>query len=338
MIYDMPIFFEKNRVFRVYQGGLLLGKYVGDGSLDSNYPEEWIASCVKAQNRQGGPEKEGVSKIEGEDIYLDELLQKYPREILGEKEEIGVLVKFIDSAIRLPVQVHPDKRFARKYFNSEHGKEESWVVLAKRPGGCIFFGFNDGVTRQQFEEAVEKSKNDKKIMEKLLVRHDVEPGDVIFVPARTVHAIGAGCLMLEVQEPTDFTIQPEYRCGDYELTEQEMYIGLDKNDALDCFDFEPIKKIKLKPEKTESGDGVQIDCLICSKQTDKFGLNRIILNGGNYVPKKDAGIYVVTAGRGKIAGDGYSRDLKQGEYFIMPHKAVGRYVLSGTMTVMECYA
>ena len=124
---------------------------------------------------------------------------------LGDKKEIGILVKYLDSAIRLPVQAHPDKAFSRKYFDSEHGKEESWIVLDKREGGCIYFGFKDGVTKEQFSKAIEESKNDKYAMERLLVRHDVEPGDVIFVPAKAVHAIGAGCLILEVQEPTDFT-------------------------------------------------------------------------------------------------------------------------------------
>ena len=144
--------------------------------------------------------------------------------------------------------------------------------------------------------------------------------------------------MLEVQEPTDFTIQPEYWCGDYELTEDEMYIGLDKDTALDCFEFKNVKNIKLKPETIESGTGITVDCLIGVKQTKNFGLNRIILNGGNYVPKKTAGIYVVTEGGGKISGDCYSRNLKQGEYFLLPHAAVGRYILDGNMTVMECYA
>lgn len=338
MIYNMPLFFEKNRVFRVYQGGMLLGKYVGDGSQDGNYPEEWIASSVKAQNREKRSEKEGISKIEDENFYLDELIDKYPKEILGEKKEVGVLVKFLDSAIRLTVQAHPDRKFAREHFNSEHGKEESWVVLAKRPGGCIYLGFKEGVTKDQFEEAVEKSKTDKKIMEELLVRHDVEPGDVIFVPAKSVHAIGAGCLILEVQEPTDFTIQPEYWCGDYELDDEEMYMGLSKPDAFECFDFGTMKNIKLTPETLETGDGVQVECLIGRKQTDNFGLNRIVIKGGSYVPKKDAGIYVVTAGQGKIEGNGYSRNLKQGEYFLLPHAAAGKYSLCGEMTVMECFA
>ena len=69
-------------------------------------------------------------------------------------------------------------------------------------------------------------------------RVPVQTGDVFFVDAGVIHAIGAGCMLLEVQEPTDFTIQPEYWCGDYHLNAQEMYLGLEKDIALDCFNFE----------------------------------------------------------------------------------------------------
>ena len=85
--------------------------------------------------------------------------------------------------------------------------------------------------RSQINNAV------KSAMERLLNRIPVKTGDVYFIPAKAVHAIGAGCLILEVQEPTDFTIQPERWCGDYHLNDNEMYIGLSKEDALGVFDY-----------------------------------------------------------------------------------------------------
>ena len=338
MIYDEPIFFEKNRVFRIYTGGRLLGEFVGDGSPDSSYPEEWIASDVKAQKSREHGEKEGVSRVRGTQWYLDDLLRKYPREILGEKKELGVLVKFLDSSIRLAAQAHPDSSYAQKYFGSTHGKEESWVVLAKRPGGCVYFGFQEGVTRAQFAAAIARSAEDKHVMETLLVRHEVEPGDVIFVPARTVHAIGAGCLMLEVQEPTDFTIEPEHWCGNFRLTEEEMYLGLDQETALDCFDFTVSREVKLAPAVLEARPGLLAESLIGPRQTRNFGVNRITLSGGAFVPRRDAGIYVVTGGTGEITGPGCSQPLRQGMYFLLPHAAAGKFTISGSMTVMECFA
>ena len=116
-VYEKPIFFENNRVYRVYTGGNLLGKYFGMEETDGFYPEEWIASAVSAIPADGQPVNAGISKIEGTNIGLDELLEKYPSEILGTKKELGILVKFLDSAIRLPVQAHPDKTFSMKYFS-----------------------------------------------------------------------------------------------------------------------------------------------------------------------------------------------------------------------------
>ena len=72
----------------------------------------------------------------------------------------------------------------------------------------------------------------------LLQEVEAKAGDVWLIPARVAHAIGAGCLILEVQEPTDFTIQPERWCDRYRLSDQEMYLGLDKEVALSCFDLQ----------------------------------------------------------------------------------------------------
>ena len=123
------------------------------------------------------------------------------------------------------------KGFSRKYFSSEYGKEESWIILATRPGAKIFYGFKDGVTLEEFSAAIDASETGSDAMENLLCTIDVKAGDVIYIPAKMVHAIGSGCLLLEVQEPTDFTIQPERWCGDYKLSDEEMYLGLSRESA-----------------------------------------------------------------------------------------------------------
>lgn len=201
-----PIFFERNRVGRVYTGGKLFHGFFGDEAVDGFMPEEWIASSVKALNKEMASEKEGVSRIKGTDIYFDELLEKYPLEMLGSSRKMRILVKILDSAVRLPAQAHPDKAFSKKHFNSEYGKTESWIILDKRPGARIYFGFRDGVDEETFKRAIDASEYDKDAMERLMEYSEPQIGDVYLVPAKTVHAIGAGCLILEVQEPTDFTI------------------------------------------------------------------------------------------------------------------------------------
>lgn len=321
-----PLFFEKNRVWRVYTGGALFADFFGDDSTDGFEPEEWVASSVKALNKVSKGEKEGVSRIEGTDLYFDDLLRDHPRELLGERREFGVLTKILDSAVRLPVQAHPDKTFSREHFHSEYGKAESWIVLATRPGARIYFGFKNALTKEAFADAVERSKTDKDAMVPLLNEVKVQTGDVFFVPARMVHAIGEGCLILEVQEPTDFTIQPEYWCADYALSEQEMYIGLDADTALDVFDYtvsgeEAIARGRRYPTLTADTDGCRRETLISYDDTPCFAVERLTLTGTSCVLEHAPAVYVVTDGEGAILWGDQKRPLKKGDYFFLPHAA-----------------
>lgn len=337
MLYEAPIFFEKNRVFRVYSGGKLLGEFLGDGSDDGNYPEEWVASAVCAMNCKRVSEKEGISKVKDSGMYLDDLFRQYPKEMLGGLKKMGILVKYLDSAIRLPVQAHPDQAFSKTYFDSDFGKEECWIVLATRPGACVYFGFQEGVGRKELERAVQAGETDKNAMVDLLVQYPVAPGDVIFIPAKAAHAIGAGCLILEVQEPTDFTIQPERWCGDYKLTDYEMYLGLQKEVAMECFRFEQERQVKLMPELLLKQKDVKIERLLGPEQTKKFQIKRITCEGGSYMLEHGAAVCCVIQGTGQIIGAGYECRMKQGEYFFLPYAAREKYRITGDLTVIECF-
>lgn len=334
-----PIFFERNRVGRVYTGGKLFADFFGDEPVDGFLPEEWIASNVRALNKNSLGEKEGVSKISGSDIYFDDLLKEFPHELLGSNEKLRILVKGLDSAIRLPAQAHPDKPFSRKYFNSEYGKTECWLILGVRENAKIYFGFNEGVTKEDFENAIDMSETDPTAMEKLMKSFTPKIGEVYLVPAKTVHAIGAGCLILEIQEPTDFTVQPERYCGEYRLSDTEMYLTLTREEGVSCFDFGKAPEAKIDPVIIKDENGTKIEALISAKDTDCFVVNRITLTGGAFTPDvpDSYGIYIVTDGSGKITGDGYEKDIKKGDYFFMPCAAMGSFTIDGNIEIAECY-
>lgn len=334
-----PIFFERNRVGRVYTGGKLFHGFFGDEPKDGFLPEEWIASSVKALNKEMASEKEGVSKIKGSDMYFDELLVKYPLEMLGSSKKMRILVKILDSAVRLPAQAHPDKAFSKKHFNSEYGKTESWIVLDKRDDARIYFGFKDGVDEEIFSKAIDESKTDKDAMERLMEYRTPEIGDVFLVPAKEVHAIGAGCLILEVQEPTDFTIQPEHWCDNYKLNEQEMYIGLSKEDALGCFNFGKAPDTKLTPTVLANSEGVKVENVVTPDDTDCFIINRITVTDGEYrLNVSDSyGVYIVTDGIGKLVGEGYSKEIKKGDYFFMPACLMNKFCVTGRLEIVESW-
>lgn len=338
-MHNRPIFFEKNRVARVYTGGKLFDALMGDGSKDGFFPEEWIASAVRALNKGSTDPKEGVSKPTDGALYFDDLLAQNKQEMLGPRGKMRILVKFLDSAIRLPAQAHPDREFSKQYFHSEYGKTESWIILGTRDDAKIFFGFKDGVDEAAFRQAVADSEFDKDAMERLMCSITPKVGDVYLVPAKTVHAIGAGCLILEIQEPTDFTIQPERWCGDYKLSDEEMYLGIDPEDAVKCFDFGDQPSAKVLPEIVYEENGVTVERLIDETQTPCFVINRIRCNGGRFCldVKESYAVYIVTVGEGELVGDGYGRKLRAGDYFFMPYAAMGAFEIRGQLEVVECY-
>lgn len=336
-----PIFFERNRVYRIYLGGKPYQEIFNDGyddGTDNMFPEEWVASKVKAINPKYFGERDGVSKIKGTDIFFDDLLKDYSTELCGPRK-YDCLVKFLDSAIRLPFQVHPTKDFSRKYFNSEYGKTEAWLVVATRPGAKLYFGFKDKITKEQLSALEERSEVEKDIMGGLLAGVDAKAGDIWLIKAGLIHAIGAGCTIIEVQEPTDFTIQPERWCGDYHISYNEEYIGLDKETALDSINFdiygEQAKAFaKVNPSVVIDNPKYKKEVMISYEDTPCFGENRhTIKNGGSFVMDFAPSVYICLEGKGVITGDGYEKEIKRGDYFYLPYSAESKFTVS---TDSEC--
>ena len=336
-----PVFFRRNRVFRVYLGGKLFHDFLGDPAEDGNLPEEWVCSAVRALNSGHTDPLEGISLREEDGMPFHTLLASDPEHYLGERKELGVLVKYLDSAIRLPMQVHPTRAFSREYFGSPYGKAESWLILATRPDACIYFGFSREVTKEEFAAAVERSETDPNAMTEFVNRVPVKTGDVFFVDAGMIHAIGAGCLILEVQEPTDFTVQPEYWCGDYHLNQHEMYLTLDPDIALDCFHFhkfgpETVERGRKVPKVLYEKDGIRAESLIGPEDTTCFSMDRFLLENAALTLTQPASIWICAEGEGVVTAPGYSRKLKMGDYFFLPAGAAGDCRVEGSLTLICC--
>lgn len=330
-----PLFFKQNRVRRIYTGGRQFAKFFGDNSTEGYYPEEWVCSCVKALNEGSTVYNEGISVLESGE-YFHDILNEYKKELLGEnRDELGVLVKFLDSSIRLPLQVHPDKEFSRKYFNSEFGKTESWIIIGTEPDACIYFGFNGKYTTEELRAAFEE--DDDTHLLSMMNKIPVKVGDVFLIPGKAIHAIGKGCLLIEVQEPTDFTIQPEKRCGEYILSENEKYLGLTPDEAFECFDMDfigiqTIEKRNLRSNPVREGN---TEKLITYEQTPCFAVNRHYIN--QKTPLFCPSIYVVSNGSGKVYCDGYERQIKKGDYFFAPYIINGSLFAEGeNLELTEC--
>lgn len=337
--FHSPLFFQRNRVFRVYEGGKLFHDFFGDEPLDGNYPEEWIASKVKAMNGAEKAPNEGLSKLEGEDITFSSLLDAHPYEMTGELG-FDILVKILDSAVRLPAQTHPDPEFSRRHFGSNHGKTECWIILATRPGAKLFFGFREGVQQKDLIDSVERSEQPGDAFSCLLQEVEAKVGDVWLIPARVAHAIGAGCLILEVQEPTDFTIQPERWCDKYRLSDHEMYLGLSKEVALSCFDLKKAGKSvliqgKKQPQVICHDANFGKEALVSFDDTPCFAVNRYRILGSCTLER--LAVYVVTKGEGELISSRGNRELRRGCYFFVPYTATEVSVRTSTeVELIEC--
>lgn len=190
-IIKQPVFFERNRVYRIYLGGKPYREIFNDGyddGTDNLFPEEWVASKVKAINPKYFGKRDGVSVVKGTDLFFDDLLREYPEALLGGRK-YDCLVKFLDSAIRLPFQVHPTKAFSREHFHSEYGKTEAWLVVATRPGAKLYFGFRDKITKEVLAALEERSETEKDIMGSLLCGVEAKPGDIWLIKAGLIHAV-----------------------------------------------------------------------------------------------------------------------------------------------------
>ena len=155
-----------------------------------------------------------------------------------------------------------------------------------------------------------------------------------------VHAIGSGCLLLEVQEPTDFTIQPEYWCGEYHLNAQEMYLGLPAETALECFDFtrygqRVVEQSRKIPRVLREAPGLRVESLIGPEDTSCFSMTRYCLTDGTAALDVPASIWICIEGSGEVTGENYRRALHRGDYFFLPAAAEG-YALHGENLQIVC--
>lgn len=201
---------------------------------------------------------------------LAELLKEHP-EYLGKHSgtigELPVLIKFIDAKKNLSVQVHPNDEYARKYENGQLGKTEMWYVMDAAPDAQLVYGFNHDITKEQLRRSLKDGT-----VEKYLQKVKIQKDDVFFIEAGTVHAIGAGALIAEIQESSNLT----YRLYDYNRVGKDgklRELHIDK--ALDVANLksssEPRQPLRLL--KYKKGSATELLCRCKYFQVERYLLN-----------------------------------------------------------------
>ena len=216
--------------------------------------EDWILSAMEG--------RQTVCISEGPDSgkTLSELIDTYKEELVGGKgwkafgTRFPLLVKYINSNQQLSVQVHPDDAMAKKR-NLPNGKSEMWYVLEAKEDSELLIGFSKRFSPEEFEAIVRNSIQEKdvlkgeKTLEDVLNRFRPARGDWYFIPAGTVHSIGAGTRILEIQQPSDTT----YRLYDFNRVDIEgKKRHLDIEDAIQAIDFTETQEKTVEQQRNVS--------------------------------------------------------------------------------------
>lgn len=245
----------------LWGGTKLREKYGKDCSMEK-VAESWELSTHK-----DGLSIIGSGKNKGETLLS--YVRKNGKEVLGKKcssDDVPILIKFIDAKQELSIQVHPDNKYAFENEN-DSGKTEMWYILEAEPDAKLIYGFKKDTTKAQFEEAIKQNK-----LENLVNEVSVKEGDVFFITPGTMHAIGKGIVIAEIQQRSNVT----YRIYDFgrlgvDGKPRELHIkkALDVTNLSACKDY--------KKEYFFENDGNTEKANLC--KCEYFNVDLLKING-----------------------------------------------------------
>jgi mannose-6-phosphate isomerase len=299
-----PLKFETLLKEKVWGGNALVTRFNKKATGSPHIGESWELSAI-ADNQSvisngflAGNNIEELIEVYMGDITGDSIFEKFGN-------EFPLLIKFIEAQEDLSIQVHPNNELARKR-HSAYGKTEMWYILECKEGSKIYTGFKDGVTREIYEKAVKDGK-----IEELLNVEIVDAGDTFFTPAGRVHAIGAGIVLVEIQQTSDIT----YRIFDWNRKssgkeKRELHTDL----ALDAIDFSQTGKNKIRLDPVLNKTENLVNC-------EFFNTNIILFNNTidkDYLLIDSFVVYICLEGEFSICWDGNTEKVTKGETVLLP--------------------
>lgn len=317
-----PLKFKPLLKERIWGGSRMrsvLGKRLPSGK---KIGESWELSGV-----EGDLSVVANGYLAGNDI--EELIEVYMGDLVGDTvyEKFGVefplLIKFIDAAEALSIQVHPDDALAAERHNA-YGKTEMWYVLDSDADANLYLGFNRNVSREEYLDSVEAGT-----LSDMLTRVDVKPGDAYFIPAGTIHSIGGGVMVLEIQQTSDIT----YRVFDWNRTDKdgnsrELHTDL----AVDAMDFHRRDDLDITvvPKPHEAVPMQSCDYFASSLLSVDETMVRPYVELDSFV------IYVCVDGSADMVWDGGREKIAKGETVLIPAE-MDEITLEGKARIIEVY-
>ena len=310
-------------VFRQYiWGGRRLGdilhKPIGDGD---DYAESWEVV-------DHGEDQSVVAfgALAGQTLH--EVSSRYGLQLYGKHAPLArfpLLFKLLDCNRNLSVQVHPNDEQAARLDPPDLGKTEAWVILDARPGGIVYAGLKQGFDQQGVQREVAAGRAD-------VCLHEVrpQPGDCFFIPAGTVHALGEGLLVAEIQQASDTT----FRLFDWNRVGadgQPRPLHIDESLAVIDYDCGPVKP--QTPQVVVTSDTEQVERLV---ECDKFVLDRrTISNEVSLADDNRFHIISVLSGEISIATDPADTPLALGQTALLPASAETRVTPSNGAVILD---
>lgn len=319
-----PLKFEPTYKKYIWGGDNL--KNFGRKLPESIIAESWDVSCHK-----NGHSVIANGPLKGQTLIS--VISKYGVDIIGQKLnskylfKFPLLIKLLDANDNLSIQVHPDDRYAFEKENGEPGKNEMWYIIDAKPGAKIVYGFKNGLNnKKKFKAALEQNN-----LKEYLNEINVYKGDVIYIPAGTMHGIGKGIVAAEIQQNSDIT----YRVYDYERVDVDgISRPLHVNKAMDVIDFKAsnskIVGVKVSLNKFDS-----VKYLISNKY---FTVEFLDVKRGFLHNTKNERFYIYTIvnGEGIIKNDIETLKVSKGDSVFIP-AATGIYSVEGKFKALRSY-
>jgi len=316
-LYKEPIFLEPVFQDRIWGGNKL--KTLFDYDIPNDHTgEAWVISAHK-----NGPSQVQNGPLKGQ--HLLNVWNEHPS-LFGRKTvdgEFPLLVKILDANDNLSVQVHPDDTYAQEVEGEPYGKTECWYVLDCEEDSEIIYGHN-AQSADEFQQKVDAGKWDE-----LLGKVKVNKGDFFYVPSGTIHAIGKGIVILEIQQSSDIT----YRVYDYDRKDdagnpRDLHIS----SAIEVTNYPHVSdQYQQKTEKIAN-----LDCTQLIKE-DYFTVYHWNLDGEVSTPLAvDYLLVSVIDGAGEIIVSDQHYPIKKGDHFIIP-TTVEEYKITGKMDLVVAH-
>jgi mannose-6-phosphate isomerase len=258
---------------------------------------------------------------------LTDIIEEFPNEILGTEvykrfgKQFPLLFKYLDAREDLSIQVHPNDELAMERHNS-FGKTEMWYVMQADADARIIVGFKENSSKEEYLENL-----NNKTLVSILDDVKAKSGDVFFLETGTVHAIGAGLVVAEIQQTSDIT----YRLYDFDRVDaqgnkRELHVDL----ALDAINYNKVDTYK-KYEKESNISNLVVDC-------PYFTTNFIPLVGQVEVNKNKESftVYMCNEGSFEIVYNGSKLEYKKGDTVLIP-AAMNEFILNGKASILEIY-